>query len=413
MNMLESTETLTSMSDEDAELLWVRLPLTACRMMRDSLLITEEEYLANPRIQFEKPLEFFIYNTLDELEKSIAASHRFARLLGEGGDPSALNGRVYYNGLEDEISLWKRKIAELIIDTHLLAKCGDNKASYLLHWYALKAIEGGYKERADLRDFYDCDQTDPPGVEESLTQTVEEIEKNLDLQRAWYLEVARPFRRSRPRFSSHRKRMLVALPTLPLNERLVLSMSYHMGYGHQSSQIHPLRSHSTVTVEELKGSIRTIGLEVECVLVNCEELLAVPLDWPMTVIRSAILNGNDAFNRLAKPSYEERDFVTMVGILWQIKSIVDTKFGYSKVIVEMLPRLPGNRFTRTFPSWWLKKFLSYQQVKDQLTETAKHTPLAAIAKAMSEDEFDELLCLRAVQLYSDLMRNLASTMAKA
>ena len=411
--MPDNAETLASMSDEDAELLWVRLPLTACHIMRDALPITEEEYLVNPRIQFEKPLEFFVYNTIDELEKSIAASHRFARLLNEGGDPSALNGRVYYNGLEDEIALWKRKIAELIIDTHLLAKCGDNKARYLLHWYALKAIEGGYKERADLRDFYDCDQTDPPGVEEALTQTIEKVERNLDLREAWYLEVAKPFRKSRPRFSSHRQRMLVALPTLPLNERLVLSMSYHMGYGHQSSQIHSLRSHSTVTVEELKGSIRTIGFEVECVLVNCEKLLAVPLDWPMTVIRSAILNGNDAFNRLAKPSYEERDFVTMVGILWQIKSIVDTKFGYSKVIVEMLPRLPGNRFTRTFPSWWLTKFLSYRQVKDQLTETAKHTPLGAIAEAMSEDEFDELLCLRAVQLYSDLMRNLASTMAKA
>lgn len=313
--------------------------------LRQTLSLDEDgfRYVAGPSHRDARA--FFLYEVLDEVQKTGIAISRWVELLEPDQDFSWLSGpdqvsRLVLETVIDEQRLRVRKLVEALIA--LINFETTNEDPYFRHFLLLADYERLLSAQNDTAEFYGQPRENLSYAIELTRHQIEQLESNaIDRQRAWYAGHGSVPGRI---FSSTRQRLKDALGHCSDAERVVLGFTYGT-FAEASEDIHfsvtgssPTLSWTTMTKEI--GRAGLLGLSV---LIRCQRLTGtVPkgLNRQLREIFDANEVPTEHVRRVTHGDVEVGDFVLVMGTLAEVTNESTSSYGYRSYEIAYLAERP-------------------------------------------------------------------------
>ena len=290
-------------------------------------------------MNLQDPRKYFIHNVLNEIEKAYFAVQFEWEFFLNNKDESTpseedkqLNSQILQSKI-DQLSLWKRKLIEILIDT-LLFK-GTNKIKYYAFYNLLYMFRKEEKYQSDRKEFWNCD-TQSAGSEICRLQSIiETLRREVNFEKCWFAEIKK---KSEIVLTSTNKRFKEALEKAKKYQKIFL-ISYQFSFGKTSEFVHPKmvldsRINSFAALEQLINEITILSL---LLLSALKDLLNIHnINGPLKQVSSFKTNKHiDNFLKLrVNPQLLVGDYVITPKGPAQIIKKISSKYGYKTFQVK-------------------------------------------------------------------------------
>jgi hypothetical protein len=271
-----------------------------------------------------------------------------------------------------------RRLLEVLVTLILFEE--TNEQPYYRHYLLQERLRSLLFKKADIEEFFGISNANLVDSIEMEVKEIEEVEKQLDINKCWYLHNRKAFRgvkqlRGDRILSSMRRRIKTALPLMNSREKLIFGLSYNAGYGRTSTTIHYHADRSDYLLEDgaEREMIQGVGLMAISTLLRCYRLMGRP-EAPIVAKLEHVSEQADPKSLLkstAALDAEVGDFVLAHGDLAEIIKVLESKFGYKSYRVRYLAERPMSHILEdSFPSKHIK--ILYR--RSQLVEKMRQVP---------------------------------------
>jgi hypothetical protein len=359
---------------------FIKQPLRGAAELRKHLSINEDTYLTTAPQAFPDARSYVIYTALDEVKKTSMHLMRLAELIDcpPFSPRSDRLDRLLVTQIIEEREARIRRLLEVLVMLILFEE--TNEQPYYRHLLLLERLRGMLSEKTDIEDFFDINNSNLDDSIAMEVQWIEEVERELDVSKCWYLYERKPVGKVKKLrgdhiLSSMRKRIKTAVPLMNSREKLIFGLSYNAGYGRTSTAIHYRADRSDYLLEDgaEREMIGGVGLIAISTLVRCYQLMGRP-EAPIVakledVSEKAI--PKSLFETIAELDVDVGDFVLAQGDLAEIVGTMESDFGYKSYRVRYLAERPKPHIHEdSFPAKHIK--ILYR--RSQLIERMKRVP---------------------------------------
>jgi hypothetical protein len=326
---------------------WSRALVHASEDLRALLNVDESGYRFVSGTAHDAARDYFLYATLDEVEKLGIAVMGWDELIGnELIEPEDATTRVILERSLDEQSFWTRKALEMLID--LVCFSQTNEHAYYRHLLLLRDLRQHVSIQQDLTTFYGAPSRN---VEWSINRTYEEIRElqtnEIDFDRVWYARQALAAIPARPDglLTSVRARLQTGLPLMQSHEKLSVGLSYARAYGSTSEDVHfrPQATLSDISSDALAAWIDRVAVEGIAVIKRVQELLGHVPEGINETLRDPFDRNEYPRQVLAARTTGRAavgEFVLAGGDLAEVVEVRQSPFGYEVYNVNYLSERP-------------------------------------------------------------------------
>jgi hypothetical protein len=369
---------------------WSRALVRAGEDLRALLHVDESGYRFIAGTAHGAARDYFLYATIDEIEKLGIAVMGWDELIGnELIEPEDATSRVILERSLDEQSFWTRKTLEVLID--LVCFSRTNEHGYYRHLLLLRELRKHLSIQHDLTTFYGAPSRNVEWSINWVYEQIRELEVNqIDFDRVWYARRPLGAIPTRPEglLTSVRARLQTSLPLMHPHEKLSVGLSYARTYGSTSEDIHfrPQATLSDINSDAVAAGIDRVAVDGIAAIKRIQELLGqVPTGINETL--------RDSFERNEYPGQvlgarttgraAVGEFVLAGGDLAEVVEVRESPFGYEVYKVNYLAErpLPG-----IDDDWFLaehvERFYTEEQFFQKMREAvaAGHAPADAVER---------------------------------
>jgi hypothetical protein len=293
--------------------------------------------------------DYVVFEALDEIEKMVLAVFQGLELLsGEDLDPADAFTRIGHEYLRDEMSLWHRKMIEVLAD--LVGFSATPDQPYFRDYLLLVQLDGVVGAQRDQEEFYGSESANYRVQIDELCGEIATLESgSLDPGRAWYRYRRVPLDREHLSpgrvLSSFRKRLQHAMPLATATEQGALGYSYGSGFGRASRGIHarPGLPELLPGADDLRSDLLVavvIGINL---LVRCQETVGEIPTGANAKLRRSLEHSDPALGKtFLKGRAAVGDLVVVADKVGQVIEVRSGEYGYESYLVRYLtkPFLP-------------------------------------------------------------------------
>ncbi len=373
---------------------WARALVRASEDLRALLEVDESNFRFVAGPAHASARDYFLYATLDEIEKLGIAVMGWDEIVGEEEiEADGATTRVILERSLDEQSFWTRKTLEVLID--LVCFSQTNEDPYYRHLLLLRDLRRELSIQQDLTTFYGAPSRN---VEWSINRVYEEIREleanDIDFARVWYARQPLAAVPARPDgiLTSVRGRLQAALPLMQPHEKLSIGLSYARAYGSTSDDIHfrPQATLRDISTDAVAAGIDRVAVDGVAAIKRVQELLdQVPQgineqlrdsfdqnEYPAEVLRQRTTNRADV-----------GDFVLAGGDLGEVIEKRESPFGYEMYHVNYLAERP---LPDIDDDWFLAEHIERFYTADEFLERMREAVDAARAPADAVERIEAL-----------------------
>jgi hypothetical protein len=320
--------------------------------IRDQLEVDEANFRMVAGPAHGSARDYFVYGTLDEIQKAGIAIMKWDEFLGIGEeepDPDDPITRVVIESCTDEQRLWQRKLVEALID--LANFHATNEDVYYRDFLLLKDLQRLRSTSLDLADFYAAPSANLAWAANRTFEDIRALEDGgeLDLGRCWYRKTRQPLRSADAHpsslFASVRSRLRTGLEHMTAAEKSVVGLSYDRVFGEASRDIHfrPTATIGDVNIDAVVRGLNHVALLGLNSIVRIQRLTGLVPDGVNRQIRTAFDSNEYPAQLVASMSggrAEVGDFVLAYGDLGEVVAVARSPFGYESYRVRFLAERP-------------------------------------------------------------------------
>ena len=326
---------------------WARALIRAGEDLRAVLHVDESGFRFVAGTAHGAARDYFLYATLDEVEKVGIAVMGWDELIGqELIDPEDATTRVILERSLNEQAFWTRKMIEVLID--LVNFSQTNEDVYYRHLLLLRDLRRHVSIQHDLTTFYGAPSRNVEWSINWVFEQIRELEQNeIDFARVWYARQALPAIPTRPDglLTSVRARLQAALPLMHPHEKLTAGLSYARAYGQTSEDIHfrPQATLHDINSDAVARGIDRVAVDGTTVIKRIQELVG---EVPAGIDEQL----RDSFEQNAFPAQvlarrtagraAVGEFVLAGGDLSEVLEVRQSPFGYEVYRVAFLAERP-------------------------------------------------------------------------
>jgi len=367
---------------------FVNAPLRAAVGLQKRLPIHEMGYRHVVGYAHADARAYFLYGSLDEVIKATVAGVRWLGLLGDEEDSAkpegpetpeeAHIGRLVFESVIDEQEMWGRKLSEILFDLVLFAS--TNEQEFYRLYLVCKQLDAYVGLQADFEEFFACRSANADRTIRLLLEQIEEIRQRVDLGKAWFVADGLDFRRPPAPgrlFRSARQRFMRAQASAPPDLRLVLRVSYEMGYSSPSRSVHPNVGGPTryFTKAEVVRNLHRVGLVGLHVVVLAHQLAGIGPDGETKQLADSIKRSDapEMFRRAFQRELEVGDIVFAYGEdLCQIVDTAKSSYGNTSYKVRYLIRPMIDGIDEDwFPARYIRLLYRKRDIKPGMVEALR------------------------------------------
>jgi hypothetical protein len=373
---------------------WARALVRAGEDLRALLHVDESGYRFIAGTAHGAARDYYLYATLDEVEKLGIAVIGWDELIGtERIEPEDATSRVILERSLDEQSFWTRKTLEVLIDLACFSQ--TNEHAYYRHLLLLRDLRRHLSIQQDLTTFYGAPSRN---VEWSINRVYEEIREleadEIDSDRTWYARQPLTAIPNRPNglLTSVRARLQTALPLMYPHEKLSVGLSYARTYGSTSEDIHfrPQATLSDINSDAVAAGIDRVAVNGVAVVKRIQELLGQVPEGINETLR-------DSFERNEYPGQvlgarttgraAIGEFVLAGGDLAEVVEVREGPFAYEVYKVNYLAErpLPG-----IDDDWFLAEHVERFYTEEQFVQKMREAVATGRAPADAVERIEAL-----------------------
>ncbi len=393
---------------------WSRALIRAGEDLRALLHVDESGYRFIAGTAHGAARDYFLYATIDEIEKLGIAVIGWDELIGnELIEPEDATSRVILERSLDEQSFWTRKTLEVLID--LVCFSQTNEHAYCRHLLLLRDLRKHLSIQQDLTRFYGAPSKNVEWSINWVYEQIRELESNeIDFERVWYARQLLTAIPTRPDvlLTSVRARLQRSLPLMHPHEKLSVGLSYARTYGSTSEDIHfrPQATLSDINSDAVAAGIDRVAVDGIAVIKRIQELLGqVPAGINETLRDSFERNGYPARALRARTTGRAAvgEFVLAGGDLGEVVEVRESPFGYEVYKVNYLSErpLPG-----IDDDWFLAEHIERFYTDEQFFQRMREAVAAGGAPA---DAVDRIEALPADERHDLIRESLVATWEQA
>lgn len=220
--------------------------------------------------------KYYLHNVLSEVDKS-TFSVMFANDFLLANQPAllipesdkALNSKIMQTKI-DELSLWRRKLIEILID--LIGFSKANNHNYYKHYNLLHELDKKQKQAKDHEEFWGCTNQLLKQKIQILEQEVDLLATKIEVKKCWYAE--RKSNVLKCKLSNERNRFIEILQQAKKYQKAIL-LSYRNSFGLLSEKLHPRRliDENTKVISDFEHAIRGVSVLSLYVISAIKDLL--------------------------------------------------------------------------------------------------------------------------------------------
>lgn len=313
--------------------------------LRRTLPLDERSFLHNAGPGQRDARAFFLYEVLDEVQKTGIAISQWVELVEPDQDSSWLDdfdhvSRLILETVIDEQRLRIRKLVEILI--LLINFETTNEDAYYRHFLLLAELQDLLSAKSDTREFYGQSRENLSFTIELTRRQIENLQSStVELARAWYAGAgAAPGRI----FSSTRQQLKAALALRTDAERVVLGFTYET-FAQTSQHVHFSVGGGSpgLSWADWVKDIGRAGLLGLSVLIRCQRLAGtVPLGLNRQL--RDVFDANEVptehVHRVTHGPVDVGDFVLVLGTLAEVADVSTSRYGYRSYKVVYLAERP-------------------------------------------------------------------------
>lgn len=332
------------------------LIVNACYQIRRILKIDDSSYgvyVSNEN----SPRKYYIHNVLDEIEKGMfSVDSKTEFLLNSKNDPASikendqLSSKILKSKI-DELSLWRRKFVEILID--LIGFRKANREAYYKHYNLLYEIFRKNKKFEDLERFWAHEDQILKQEISYLEIDATSLTKKLDYDKCWYVKKNK---NREWRFSmSDEKSRFIAIQSHAKKYQKTVLITYWNSFGKHSEGLHPKRivDDKILTLEDLDHAIRGVLVLALHVISAIKDLLGIHnIEGSLKLVANTVKKNSvpeNIFNFMTNPRIKVGDFVETLDGVAQVIKICKSEYGYRRFCVKFL--IPSTLNVR--PEWYV------------------------------------------------------------
>lgn len=359
--------------------------------LRQTLPVDENGFRYVAGFSHRDARAFFLYEVLDEVQKTGIAISRWVELLDPGQDFSWLYdpdqvSRLILETVIDEQRMRVRKLVEALIV--LVNFETTNEDPYYRHFLLLADYENLLSAQNDTAEFYGQPRENLSYAIEHSRGQIENLESTaIDRQRAWYAGTGSVPGRI---FSSTRQRLKAALGLCSDAERVVLGFTYGT-FAEASEDVHfsatgssPTLSWTTMTKEI--GRAGLLGLSI---LIRCQRLTGTTPEGLNRQLRE-IFDANEVptehVRRVTHGDVEVGDFVLVMGTLAEVTDVSTSSYGYRSYQIAYLAERPIDSIERDwYPAFAVRPLYNRQVLLEKTKAMAAQGGIPSEVAEVLED----------------------------
>ena len=393
---------------------WSRALIRAGEDLRALLHVDEDGFRFVAGTAHGAARDYFLYATLDEVEKVGIAVMGWDELIGpELIDPEDAASRVILERSLNEQSFWTRKMIEVLID--LVNFSETNEDPYYRHLLLLRDLRQHVSIQQDLTTFYGAPSRN---VEWSINRVYEEVrdleQNTIDFNRVWYAPRALNAVPTTPGglLTSVRARLRTALPLMHAHEKLSAGLSYARAYGQTSEDIHfrPQATLHDISTDAIAAGIDRVAVDAVAVIKRVQELLGQVPAGMNEQLRDSFEQNEFPAQVLAQRTTGRAsvgEFVLAGGDLAEVVEVRESAFGYEVYRVKYLAErpLPG-----IDDDWFLAEHIERFYTEETFLEKMRG---AVAAGVVPPDAVDRIEALPVDQRHDLIRESLLATWEQA
>jgi hypothetical protein len=393
---------------------WSRALLRAGEDLRALLHVDESGFRYVAGTAHGAPRDYFLYSTIDEVEKVGVAVMGWDELLGpELIDPEDATSRVILERSLNEQSFWTRKMIEVLID--LVNFSETNEDAYYRHLLLLRDLRQHISIQQDLTTFYGAPSRNVEWSINRVYDEIRELEQNtIDFNRVWYAPRALNAIPTGPAgmLTSVRARLKTALPLMHPHEKLAAGLSYARAYGQTSEDIHfrPQATLHDISTDAIAAGIDRVAVDAVAVIRRIQELLGEVPGGINEQLRDSFEQNEFPGQVLARRTTGRAavgEFVLAGGDLAEVVEVRESPFGYEVYKVNYLAErpLPG-----IDDDWFLAEHVERFYTEETFLEKMREAVAAGRAPA---DAVERIEALPVEQRHELIRESLVATWEQA
>lgn len=370
-------------SSDDKLKFFIEIPTKGAHAIRKYLNIDENGYRyitsTAHRSQYR---DYYLYGILDEVEKAGISLLRISEFIIESKkeEPSETNNdsnlqrleRNIYNSIIDELSVWVRKLTEILVEVIGFKYSIDDV--YFQHYLLLHSMVRNRKFLDDFKKFYSGENQNIKYQMDEVKTRIDSILPQMDPNKCWYAKRDKKNGNVRYSLSSFLDRIEYLLPKMTPSQKLTIGGSYQM-YSSISGNIHVSIGHrdSDTNMKSVETYFSEISIISSHIITVCKDILGrKPRKGFLSEINKIVKENqypSKLHKRITNPNFKVGDFVTAYGDIAEVVKIKKSKFGYKSYRVRYLGKspLPGikeDEFSGRYINLFQKKDIITRQVKE-------------------------------------------------
>ena len=326
---------------------WSRALIRAGEDLRALLHVDESGFRFVAGTAHGAARDYFLYATLDEVEKVGIAVMGWDELIGqELIDPEDATTRVILERSLNEQAFWTRKMIEVLIDLVNFSETTEDV--YYRHLLLLRDLRRHVSIQHDLATFYGAPSRNVEWSINWVYDQIREIEqREIDFGRVWYARQPLAAIPTRPDglLTSVRARLQTALPLMHAHEKLAAGLSYARAYGETSEDIHfrPRATLHDINTDAVARGIDRVAIDGITVIRRVQELLGEVPAGMNEQLRDSFEQNEVPAQVLARRTAGRAavgEFVLAGGDLAEVLEVRESPFGYEVYRVAYLAERP-------------------------------------------------------------------------
>jgi len=324
---------------------------------------------------------------------------------------------------EVHFSLWKRKFIELLVDTKLFSL--TNEHTYYHHYALIHEYQMKLGIKKDEAEFYSSSSKWWDHNLREIETRIIEAEETIDIAKCWYLRNPKPWKDLAPK-EKNSIRMLNSLKgkytkahrLLSAKEHLITGLTYYVGYGQTSQDIHTgpygIESENDKKPTNFDASINVLSMFAMYIFDNTISLLKLDDEQWVRKFRSYVGSKEkqdiERFSNFTiNPEIEVGDFVLVKWQLAQVRNIIQSDFGYRSFEITFLskPIIP-EILDDIVPAPYLALFLKRSDVANGVSEEIAGSPIYG---NFTDEALNNAIAQSAVLIHAKLGANLKDFLA--
>ncbi len=331
--------------------------------------LNEDSYLKVPPLNHDNPRNFFLYAVSDEIQKAAISAFKWSELLSTEPldtkkiETDAVTRNICEHLLEEQNSRIRR-LSELLVD--LICFSTTNKQEYFRYYLLLYELDHHVSIASDLREYWAANCYNFHHSIQLFHDEIRNVEKDINLKEVWFLRSARAIpdvHELRPGtiFASASKRIKLALLNASKGERIILGLSYSLGYGRESRDIHftPIPTNWwRVEWSALERNVdRSILLGMN-IIKRAWSLMEIAPEGEIERLLNNLEQATEwetEYHRITNPEFQAGDLVLVDGYPAEVIAVEKSRYGYQSFKVKYLAKshIPGIE-SDTFPGRYIQ-----------------------------------------------------------